>query len=256
MWATKRYPLIGELVCVLALYAVYEAARGVVVGDRRIAVDHARSVAALERSLNVFVEPHVQAAAGLIPGLIGVLGCLYLTLHLTVTGLYLLWLHRRRPVAYPGVRNVLLIASGLALIGFLVFPTAPPRLAGLGVADTISHGHIDLNHGLVGALYNPYAAVPSMHVGYAVIVGWSLYRHGGHRSLRALAFLYPVLQLFVVVATGNHFLFDATAGVLVAGIAAVTVAVLARGSTTGQLRVIRTRLEMIEPGEEPEELVA
>jgi hypothetical protein len=110
----------------------------------------------------------------------------------------------------------LLLASGLALVGFLVFPTAPPRLAAVGLADTISHGHVNLNHGLVSALYNPYAAVPSMHIGYAVIVGASLYLHGGRRLLRILAFVYPALQLFVIVATGNHFFFDAATGAVVA----------------------------------------
>jgi hypothetical protein len=63
------------------------------------------------------------------------------------------------------VRTALLLASGLALVGFLAFPTAPPRLAALGIADTISGGDVDLNHGLVSSLYNPFAAVPSMHVG-------------------------------------------------------------------------------------------
>jgi len=244
-WPTRRHALAGELVCVLALYALYEAARGVVVGNQAVAVDHARAVASLERSLHVFAEVHVQAAARFVPGLIGVLGVLYLTLHLAVTGTYLLWLHRRRPAAYPLVRNALLIASGLALIGFLAFPTAPPRLAALGIADTISHGHVDLNHGLVSTLYNPYAAVPSMHLGYATIVGASLYRHGGRPILRVAAFLYPALQLFVIVATGNHFFFDAASGALVAGVAGVAALRLTRGTAPARLRPVRARLEPI-----------
>jgi hypothetical protein len=87
----------------------------------------------------------------------------YLTLHLAVTVAVLLWLHRRRPEAFPLVRTTLVIASGLALGGYLVYPTAPPRTAGIGIADTVSSGHVDLNTGLVSSLYNPYAAVPSMH---------------------------------------------------------------------------------------------
>ena len=82
----------------------------------------------------------MQDAARAVPGLLGTLGVLYLTLHLTVTGVYLLWLHRRRPSAFPVVRTALLCASLLALVGFLAFPTAPPRLAALGISDTISHG--------------------------------------------------------------------------------------------------------------------
>ncbi len=218
-WPAERHSLAAELAAVLALYAVYEATRGLLAGDRRTAVDHAHTIAALERSLHLLAEVHVQAAARAVPGLLGLLGVLYLTLHLTVTGLYLLWLYRWRPAAYPIVRNALLIASGLAVIGFAAFPTAPPRLAALGISDTISHGHIDLNHGLVSALYNPYAAVPSMHLGYATIVGASLFLYGRRPALRAVAVLYPTLQLLVIVATGNHFFFDAATGVVTAAVA-------------------------------------
>jgi hypothetical protein len=179
----------------------------------------------------VFVEGHVQVAARALPGLIGTLGVLYLTLHLSVTGVYLLWLHRRRPDAFPFVRTTLLIASALALIGFLAFPTAPPRYAALGIADTISSGGVDMNHGLISSLYNPFAAVPSMHVCYAVIVGASLVRYGRRSAARAVGVAYPALVLFVVVATGNHFLVDAVAGAVVAvAAAALAYAALRVGS--------------------------
>ena len=168
--------------------------------------------------MHVFQEAHVQAAAHAVPGLIDTLGFLYLTLHLAVTGSYLLWLHRRRPAAFPLVRTALLIASGLAVIGYVAFPAAPPRLAGLGIADTISGGHVDLNHGLVSSLYNPFAAVPSMHIGYAVVVGASLARVGDRPLLRLLGVAYPALQLLVIVATGNHFFFDAAAGATIAAV--------------------------------------
>jgi len=219
-WVAERHSLGVEAFGVLALYALYEATRGLIVGDRASAVRHAHDVASLEQSLHVFVEARVQDAAGGLPGLIGTLGMLYLTLHLTVTGLYLLWLYRRRPDAFPLVRTTLLVASALALIGYLAFPTAPPRDASLGVADTISGGRVDLNHGLISSLYNPFAAVPSMHVGYAAVIGASLILHGRRTALRVLGVVYPALVLFVVVATGNHFLVDAAAGIGVAAIGA------------------------------------
>ena len=190
-WLAARHSLAVEATLVLALYALYEACRGLVAGDPAVALDHARAVASTERSLHVFVEPHVQHAAGSLPGLVDALGAMYLTLHLAVSGLYLLWLHRRRPAAFPFVRTALLVASGLALVGYLAFPTAPPRLAAVGVADTISGHGVDLNHGLVSSLYNPFAAMPSMHVGYAVIVGASLVRYGGRAWLRVLGASTP-----------------------------------------------------------------
>ncbi len=169
------------------------------------------------------------------------LGVLYLTLHLSVTGVYLLWLHRRRPAAFPLVRTALLGASLLAL-GFLAFPTAPPRLAALGVADTISQGSVDLNHGLVSGLYTPYAAVPSMHICCAAIVGASLFRHGGRPVLRVLGAIYPALQLFVIVATGNHFFFDAATGGTVAAVSLAAAAAL-----LGRLREPREEATRLRP---------
>jgi hypothetical protein len=138
----------------------------------------------------------------------------------------LLWFYERRPAAFPFVRTAFLVASGLSLAGFLAFPTAPPRLAGIGVVDTVSSAHVDLNHGLVSSVYNPYAAVPSMHIGYALIVAASLCWYSRRGLVRALAPLYPPFVLLVVVATGNHFFVDAVAGALVAGLAMGVAALL------------------------------
>ena len=204
---------------VLGLYAVYEATRGLVAGDAAVALRHAHEVISLERSLHVFVEARVQHAALAVPGLIGTLGFAYLTLHLSLSGGLLVWLHRRRPAAYPFVRTTLLLATALAVIGYVVFPTAPPRLSGVGIVDTVSGGDVDLNTGLVSSLYNPFAAVPSLHIGYALIVGASVARHASHLSIRLAGLAYPPLVLLVIVATGNHFLLDAAAGAGVAGVA-------------------------------------
>jgi hypothetical protein len=219
-WLSQRHNLAAEAAVIVGLYALYETSRGLVANDPPVAEQHARMIVSLERSLHVFVEGRVQSAAHALPGLMGALGFFYLTLHLAVTGACLLWLHRRRPEAFPFVRTTVLLASVLALVGYLAFPTAPPRLAAVGIADTISAGDVNLNHGLVSALYNPFAAVPSMHFGYAVIVGATIVRYGGSRLLRGLGALYPALVLLVIVATGNHFLFDALAGAAVAAIAA------------------------------------
>jgi cytochrome bd-type quinol oxidase subunit 2 len=144
-----RHSLDLEAALVVTLYCVYELARGLVVGNAREADRHAGRVVALERSLHLFVEGKVQHAADVLPGLTGLLGVAYLTLHFAVTAAVLLWLHQRRPTAYPFVRTTLLVASALALVGFIAYPTAPPRLAGIDIADTVSNGYVNLNHGLV-----------------------------------------------------------------------------------------------------------
>jgi hypothetical protein len=242
-WLATRHSLRSEAAAVLGLYGLYELARGLVVSDAREAGHHARDVVALERSLHVFLEANVQHAARDLPGLIGLLGTAYLTLHLAVTAGVLLWLHNRRPAAFPFVRTTLLIASALALVGFLAYPTAPPRLAGIGIADTVSNGHVDLNKGFVSSLYNPYAAVPSMHIGYALIVAASLLLYARRPLVRVLGALYPPFVLLVVVATGNHFFFDAAAGALVAAVAAAATFVLTRGAATSRISELPVRPE-------------
>jgi PAP2 superfamily len=225
-WLVARHSLPAEAAAVLALYGVYELSRAFVAGSAGEARRHALQVVAVERWPHLLVEADVQHAARLVPGLEGVLGIAYLTLHLIVTIGVLLWFHQRRPAAFPFVRTALLVASGLALAGFLAFPTAPPRLAGIGVVDTVSNAHVDLNHGLVSSVYNPYAAIPSMHVGYALIVAASVYWYSRRTLVRAIAPFYPPFVLLAVVATGNHFFLDAAAGALVAGLAIGVAALL------------------------------
>jgi hypothetical protein len=233
-WLSTRHSLPIEMAMVVGVYAAYEATRGFAAGDADVALRHAQDIVSLERSLHVFVEGHVQHVAQAVPGLIGTLSLAYLTLHLTVTGALLLWLHRRRPAAYPLVRTTLLLASALAVVGYVVFPTAPPRLSGVGIADTVSRAHVNLNTGLVSSFYNPFAAVPSMHVGYALIVSASLARHARHLLTRLAGIAYPPFVLFVIVATGNHFLADAAAGAAVAAVALLGARLLATPQPSGR----------------------
>jgi PAP2 superfamily len=109
-WLSLRHSLRGEVAAVLALYCLYQVARGLVVGDNAEAERHAHRVVALERSLHLFVEGNVQRAAHALPGFTGLLGAAYLSLHLAVTAGILLWLHQRRPAAFPFVRTTLLLA--------------------------------------------------------------------------------------------------------------------------------------------------
>lgn len=240
-WLSTRHSLLGEAVAVLVLYGIYELGRGLVVADAAEAHRHARQVVALERWPHLFVEADVQQAAHAVPGVIDLLSVAYLPLHLAVTTGVLIWLHQRRPAAFPFVRTAFLLASGLALVGYVLYPTAPPRLAGVGILDTVS-SQIDLNGGLVSAFYNPYAAVPSLHIGYALIVAASLLRYGRGRAVRVLGAAYPPAVLLIVVATGNHFFFDAAVGAVGAAIALAVAALLMRQAPARRLSVLPMRL--------------
>jgi membrane-associated phospholipid phosphatase len=134
------------------------------------------------------------------------------------------------------VRNMFMIAMGIALVGYAVFPTAPPRfMPEWGFFDPVSAFtgmHLTGMHvphaSPTGALLNLYAAVPSMHVAFALMIGWTLARLVRWRILKVLWMLYPLLMAFVIVATANHFILDALLGALTAGLSAYGARWLAR----------------------------
>jgi hypothetical protein len=209
-----------EAAAAVALYGMYELVRGIGGEDWTAARLHTADIVALERSLGIFWERGIQTASASVPGLAGVLGVLYISLHFLATAAFVMWVHRRRPVAFATVRTTLVVSTGLALVGYLTFPAAPPRLSGLGFTDTVTKSaRVNLSSDLLGALYNPVAAVPSLHFGYALIVGAGLAMLATRRWVRIAGALYPVSMLYIIVATGNHFVVDAALGgvVIVAG---------------------------------------
>ena len=214
-----------EAAAAVALYGAYELVRGLGGEDWGAARLHTADIVALERSLGIFWERGVQDVSLAVPGLARILGVLYVALHFAGTIAFLAWVHQRRPHAFALVRTTLVAATGFALVGYLVYPAAPPRLAGIGFADIVSDkGGINLSSDLLGALYNPIAAVPSLHFGYALLVGAGLFALASSRSLRVAGALYPLLMLYVIVATGNHFFVDA----LIGGVVVVSAWIVAR----------------------------
>ena len=211
---TYRGPI--EVAGAVALYAVYELVRGVGSEDFGAARLHTDDIVGLERSLGIYWEHGVQTASLGVPGLGSLLGFLYLSLHLVGTGAFLVWVHRRRRSAFALVRTTIMLATAIALVGYVLYPAAPPRLAGLGFDDAVSsHTKLNLSSDLLGALYNPIAAVPSLHFGYALIVGAGMAWLAKRRWVKLVGAAYPLAMLYIIVATGNHFLFDAAAGGLV-----------------------------------------
>jgi hypothetical protein len=217
-----------EILAIIGLYLVSELSRGIARGGAEVAQRHADSIVRLERGAHVFGEPAVQRAAHHVPGLPTLLGYAYVSLHLVVTAAVLTWVYRRYNHHYRTLRNTFFAANALAIAGYWLFPTAPPRLAGVGIGDTVSGAtSVNLTSSFVSTFYNEYAAVPSMHIGFSVISGLAIFTLARSRALRVAGLLYPLFVLFVIVATGNHFFFDAAAGALVA-LAAIAVLQLRR----------------------------
>src|SRR6476646_447808 len=195
-----------EVATLIALYAVYELVRGQGHATVAAARVHTDWIVGLERHLHVFGERAVQNAADAVPGLPTLLGIAYIVLHFAGTTAFLVWLYRRHRERFALVRNTLIAATGIALALYVVFPVAPPRLAALGFVDTVSHSaKVNLSSDLLGSLYNPFAAVPSLHFGYALLVGVTVGLVARNRIVRLIGWSYPLVMLLVIVGTGNHF---------------------------------------------------
>ena len=207
-----------EVATLVALYAFYELVRGQGHATVAAARAHTDWVVNLERHFHVFGERAVQHAADAVPGAPTLLGIAYIALHFLGTTAFLVWLYRRHRERFALVRNTLIAATGIALTFYVLFPVAPPRLAQLGFVDTVTHSaKVNLSSDALGSLYNPFAAVPSLHFGYALLVGVTLVAVARRRWVRVLGAVYPAVMLIVIVATGNHFFFDAAAGALTVG---------------------------------------
>lgn len=213
-----------------AAYGAYQLVRGLVHGNEPLALANAWHIVHLERAVGAFFEPGLQQALLDHRWLIDFANFMYLNSHFLLTTSFLVWLYTRHNVHFYFVRNMFLVAMGLALVGYGLFPTAPPRvLPQLGFTDTVSAiAHVNDNSSISSVFVNPYAAVPSMHIAFALMIavpGTLL-----SRSLAARLWwsAYPMLVLFVIVVTANHFWFDAACGAAVACMAAVAATQMAR----------------------------
>jgi PAP2 superfamily len=218
--------LFRQIALFVGAFVLYDVVRGLVLdGNLYKPFGDAMKIIDLERGLHIFIEPSVQAWAENKHMLMDVLDWTYLNGHFFITLGVMVFIYLRRNDSFYFVRNVLLISMAIALVGYWLYPTAPPRLMPeWGFTDSISQfvtgskGYWDNTP--AGAFANAYAAVPSMHVCFAVIIGWTMARLVSHRAAKIAWFSYPALVTFVVVATANHFLVDVFLGFLTAGIAA------------------------------------
>ena len=207
-------------------FALYNLVRGLVEsGSPYKPFGDAMKIINFERATHIFVEPSVQAWAQSTHWLIDATDWIYLNGHFFVTLTVLVFIYVRRNDSFYFVRNVVIVSMAIALVGYWLYPTAPPRLMPeWGFTDTVSQlvtgGKGWSDNTPAGAFVNTYAAVPSMHICFALIIGVSMSRLVRRRWMRIAWLVYPLLVTFVVVATANHFFIDVFLGALTAGAAA------------------------------------
>jgi membrane-associated phospholipid phosphatase len=207
----------------VAVDIAYETVRGLAEGDRGEALIHGQQIIDLERSTQSFFEPALQAFFLPAHWLIDVANQIYLNSQFSITLAFLIWLYLFRNESFYFVRNMFVVAMGLALVGYTLFPTAPPRmLPEYGFVDTITDfSNVNHDSALAKIFINPYAAMPSMHCAFALMIGGAGVRLSRHWFTKAFWALWPLLVIWVVIVTANHYWLDAALGAAVAATAAV-----------------------------------
>jgi hypothetical protein len=203
-----------EAVLGLGVYAVYLLARQVKLrrGDRGRATRNAERVVALERRLGIYVEPRLQRLLLPRERLVAVLNVAYVTLNVGLTVGWLIHLFRRKDPRFHRLRRAAVLTTLGAQPVFVLLPLAPPRTQD-DFVDTIAEvSGFDLDRGLVAELYDPIAAMPSIHVAYAVVTAAGIAGTARSPLARAAAPAYPPLVALVVFVTANHYVLDAVAG--------------------------------------------
>ena len=213
-WRPGKTDLAEILLIVLTL-PFYYLVRGVAherVGDALV-----RSVQLIkfERSLGIFWEADLQSWVLSYDWLVQVLNATYLYGHLPVIGALALWLYFWHRPQYLLMRNAFLISGGIGLVVYLLFPVAPPRfLPEWGFVDTV-FSQYEVGRPLTPSFFtNEYAAMPSLHFGWNLLVGVAVWLASRRLALRAFAVLMPLVMLAAIVLTANHYILDAAAGLL------------------------------------------
>ncbi|MEV5786224.1 phosphatase PAP2 family protein [Streptomyces sp. NPDC048448] len=215
---TPRRPRFWfEILLIAASYWTYSLIRNAVPEQRGKALRNADWIWRMEHHLGIAVEQSVNHAVNSATWLIIGMNYYYATLHFVVTLAVLVWLYHSHPGRYAAARLALFATTAVALVGYYFFPLAPPRLMNGGhFVDTVVVHHTwgsmasgDLKH-----MSNQYAAMPSMHIGWSLWCGLTIFALASAPWARILGLLYPAATLLVIVSTANHFWLDAVGGLL------------------------------------------
>ncbi|MEV5506925.1 phosphatase PAP2 family protein [Streptomyces orinoci] len=215
---TPRRPRLWfEILLIAVSYWLYSLVRNAVPEQRDAALRNADWIWQAERTLHIAAEYSVNQAMNSVTWLIVGMNYYYATLHFVLTIGVLVWLYRWHPGRYAAARLALFATTGVALIGYYLYPLAPPRLMnGVGFIDTVMVHHTwgSMASGNLADVSNQYAAMPSMHIGWSTWCGLTIATLARPLWVRVLGLLYPVLTLLVIVSTANHFWLDAVGGLL------------------------------------------
>ena len=209
--------VLRQVLAVVAGVFVYFRVRGLTASKPDVALDHANQVLAFESRLGLDVEHQVQGlATGRTDPLVDVANWIYIWGHWPVIITVMVWLALRHRDVFLRLRNAMFVSGGIGLVIFATYPVAPPRLTMLGYVDTVSERSEAYRVLQPPAFVNPYAAMPSLHVGWDLLVGLAVASAAGSAWLRWAGRMMPVLMWAAVVLTANHYVVDGVAGAALA----------------------------------------
>lgn len=213
----SQWLLVGKELSVMFLAALaYFAVRGLTEGSRADALANAYRVEDFERWLGILVEPELQELITHSTLLVNLVNWTYIYAHWPLIAVVAAWLILRHPDQYRLTRNAFLISGGMGLVIFATFPVAPPRLTDLDVVDTVTENSRAYRILQPPALTNQYAAMPSLHFGWNLLIGIAIFRVAGRPWMKVVGVVIPVAMAIAVVLTANHYILDAIAGALFA----------------------------------------
>lgn len=201
-----------EVVIVVLAYFLYFGVRGLTEGGAETATAHAWDIVDLERRMGLLRESDWQSLIIERQWLVDLTNWIYIWGHWPVIAVTAVWLYLRHPAMYARTREAFLVSGAIGLIVFALYPVAPPRLIDAGLVDTVtlhSHAYRVLQP---PALVNQYAAMPSLHFGWNLLIGLMIFRCATNLIARVFGLLLPVLMFLAVILSGNHFILDAIAG--------------------------------------------
>ena len=215
---------LHEIFIVLSAYVLYFGVRGLMESGVDRALENAVDIVAMEKALGIFVEPQLQSYVLDHHWIVTAANWIYIWGHWPVIFAVLGWLLTRHRDAYYVVRNAMIISGLIGIVIFMVFPLAPPRLTDFGFSDTVTLHSGSYRVLQPPAFVNQYAAMPSLHFGWDLLIGLMLFWHARTTVLRAIGLLMPIAMYAAIVLTANHYLVDGVVGGAVA-LTGLTVAV-------------------------------
>lgn len=214
----RYWRILFEIALIVPAYTAYQLVRGNVGGDGATAYDNAQRVIHVERQLGIFHEAFLQQLILPKEWIVDVFNYVYIYGHLPIIIVVAVWLYAMHRGSYAFFRNAFMVSGLISLIGFTLVPLAPPRyMPEFGFTDTIiqAKSYYVLQS---PKIVNQYAAMPSLHFGWDLLVAVAIGANTRVRWLRAGVCFLPFLTLGGIVLTANHYFLDAAAGAAVAGL--------------------------------------